>query len=55
MFVIQLILSALGQILISFQHNWPFLLASIVIAIQFRVVGKIGGTESSQGLLNFCV
>ncbi len=32
MFLIQLTLTALGQVLTSFQHNWPFLLVSILIA-----------------------
>ena len=32
MFLIQLILSSAAQVLVTFQHNWPFLLASILIA-----------------------
>jgi uncharacterized membrane protein YraQ (UPF0718 family) len=31
-FITQLIITAVGQVLLSLQHNWPYLLVSIVIA-----------------------
>jgi len=36
-FVTNLIITAVEQVLLSFQHNWPYLLVSVVIATLLKL------------------
>lgn len=48
-FITQLIITAVGQVLLSLQHNWPYLLLSVVIATVLKVYVK---TEQISAFLN---
>ena len=48
-FITQLIITAVGQVLLSLQHNWPYLLVSLVIAAALKLYVN---TERISAFLN---
>jgi uncharacterized membrane protein YraQ (UPF0718 family) len=38
MFILELLVNALNQVWVSFTHNWPFLLVSVVVGVVLKVV-----------------